>query len=226
MLVVSDFMKGQVEFLSNRSVDVVYNSVNLSIFNVCSDSRIYITSIINFDNLSMSVKRAEIVIRSFIKFAEINTSIKFCLIGKPSSDFDYLMQLIIESGHSSRFIFPGYVDNSIVSEYLKKTLIYVQISEVETFGVSVLEAIASGARVILSNKGALFDNYHNCAKFIPNNSVDVLLHALHSVYISDASYTNENYMLCRDTVISRFSYESRKLKFTQIFQYLGFNQNV
>ncbi len=81
---------------------------------------------------------------------------KFLVIGI-GSDEKMLKKLAQDSGVSARVIFLGEVENKEIPKYLKISDIFIRPSLSEGFGISFVEAMASGLPVIATQEGGISD---------------------------------------------------------------------
>lgn len=91
-----------------------------------------------------------------------------------------LEQQVHERGLSERVEFTGWVDRSTLHEYFGRCQVFVLPSDFETFGIVVLEAMASGKPVVASDTmgpRSIISDGEDGVLFQPSNS-DALRHAL------------------------------------------------
>jgi glycosyltransferase involved in cell wall biosynthesis len=94
----------------------------------------------------------DILIKSFnnIKTKYPELSLKLLIVGSGSKENE-LKSLVNEFKLNNNVIFTGWVENNLISDYHNMIDIFVNISERESFGVSVLEAGACEKAIIASN---------------------------------------------------------------------------
>jgi len=78
-----------------------------------------------------------------------NKKIRFIWIGEG----DLLKNCQKETRFDKNIIFLGFKHN--IYKWLKNTYVYLQLSDIESFGISVIEAMSCGIPCIVSNKGGL-----------------------------------------------------------------------
>jgi glycosyltransferase involved in cell wall biosynthesis len=76
--------------------------------------------------------------------------------------------------------FVGRVDHSLIADEHHKIDIYLNPSQRESFGVSVVEAMACGKSVIVTDVGGLPEvvNYGDCGMIVPVNDANALADAM------------------------------------------------
>jgi len=104
-------------------------------------------------------KNIDIIIKS-MKYLD---DYYFYIAGKGNFEKE-LKNLIKKQRLEDRVKFIGYVDEVTKYKWLKTCSVFVNLSAVEAFGITVLEALACGKPVVVSNRGALreFAEKFNC----------------------------------------------------------------
>ena len=105
-------------------------------------------------------KRPHKIIEALAKVKNAGYNVKLNVIGD-GADREKLENLANELGISDDVIFFGYIPREDVSEYLKKSNVYVHTSIVETFGVVYMEALAAGCPVVAVKNGACEEIVNN-----------------------------------------------------------------
>ncbi len=144
-------------------------------------------------------RRAEFVVEAFARLPE-SLGARLVLLGEgPVRD------RIIESG-DERVIAPGYLkDRSDLARWLASADIYVSAMADETFGVSVIEAQASGLPVVGVAAGAMFDRVDGeTGRLGPVDDVDAMTANILEVWRSDRSAMGKS---ARAHVEGRFSWD-------------------
>jgi len=110
------------------------------------------------ENLFISVGRLvkakgfDTLIRAFAKIKN-NSIFKLVIVGE-GEEMASLQQLAVENGVSERILFAGTLTKTEIKEWLVKSKILISCSHFETFGVSIVEALATGTPVLVTNVGA------------------------------------------------------------------------
>jgi len=97
-------------------------------------------------------KRLDILIKAFAKLFKDNTNIVLTIIGD-GKEKDKLKLLSHKLNVNKRINFIGYQKKSAVSDILRNHDAFVLTSEVETFGVAIVEAMSVGLPVIATKCG-------------------------------------------------------------------------
>lgn len=140
---VSNFMLGDVSKLAGREVLVVPNCVDTAQFSPdTARQKRFVTTCFRLDEDSSRVKRAENLIRAAAKVLQTMPEQIFVIIGFKGDAYQRLQSLVDALGIAGSVIFTGAIQNSQVHDWLVQSKCYVQISDTETFGVAVAEAMS------------------------------------------------------------------------------------
>lgn len=137
----SFFMKRMAERYLQAPNIVVYPFVNKKYLNTNAD----ITSRnIIFTGRLIKDKGIDILINAFLKLPRWCAD-KLFLVGKIEAKINGLQKIQANNG---RIVSTGWVEN--VEDYLKQSSIFVDLATHESFGVSILEAMAAGVIPLIS----------------------------------------------------------------------------
>ena len=98
----------------------------------------------------------DILIKAFseLKKKHLDKALKLLIIGE-GSQMEFLKRLTVDLAISNDVTFTGRISFSNVSNYFNMLDVLVNISDYESFGVSVVEAMACEKAVIVTNVGGL-----------------------------------------------------------------------
>lgn len=105
-------------------------------------------------------------------------------VGGDGWDFEQVKNLVDESGLADRVHFLGYVTDEQLKALYRRASLYIHPSLFEGFGLTILEAMASGCPVITSNCSSLPEVAGDAALLIDPTDVEEMAHAIGSI-ISD-----------------------------------------
>lgn len=209
--VVSRHMVPHVQGLAGgRTPIVVPNCVDTTAFVPGAVQREYVTTIFRMDEEPTRVKRGEMFIRAVPHVLRQYPTQKFLVIGYKGDAFARLQALVRALGVAHAVEFAGAVKNEAVIRYLQRSLVYVQVSDTETFGVAVAEAMSTQTPVVVSGAGALPELTRGVGIVVNQNSAEAIAAGILRVLDMDESARGQLGRACRDVVVSRFSYEARK----------------
>ncbi|MBX3164401.1 MAG: glycosyltransferase [Bacteroidetes bacterium] len=101
-----------------------------------------------------SIYNLDVLIKAFANLSTKHSHIKLMIVGKGSQE-ERLKELCERLEISNRVIFTGRIPHKEVSNYYNMLNVLVNASQYESFGVSVIEAMACEVPVIVSNVGGL-----------------------------------------------------------------------
>lgn len=100
------------------------------------------------------IYNTDILIKAFANLSKKHEHLKLLIVGKGSQE-ERLKELCKTLEISDKVIFTGRIPHNEVSNYYNMLNTLVNVSEYESFGVSVVEAMACETPVIVSNVGGL-----------------------------------------------------------------------
>ena len=118
------------------------------------------------------IKRFDVIIDSFYLYLKDNPNAKLIIAGNNDGDQDYLVVKINELGLTDYVLLIGQIGLKDKCILLSNASVFLLASDFESFGIVVIEALASGTPVIVSNKTPWKGiNKNKCGIFTDNNSV-------------------------------------------------------
>lgn len=142
--------------IKSKIVDVPSGGVDTSVYNSLGRNRDYGCRILFFARMD-DVKRPEYTVRSLLHLYELHSSVIECItVGGVGIYGAQVASLIKESG-SDDIEYLGKIQNENVPSLYKENDIYILLSSSESLGLTVLEAMASGMIVFVSNIPAFRD---------------------------------------------------------------------
>jgi len=208
LIVVSKFMEREIKQLTLRSVNLAYNSIDVDKFYNTNNKRKYISSIFNFDQRVYSLKRGDVFLRAIPHVLKNYPKQKFLIIGSDIEKHPNIKLLIDDLNIKHAVIFVTKISNNEISSWFNQSVVYVQISDTETFGVAVAEAMSTQTPVVVSKRGALPEIVGDCGEYVDHNNPESV-----SVGIIKMIKNESGYILgerSRDRIIKKFSYTQRK----------------
>lgn len=188
IVVNSKFMRTNVCTFYGISPDkivVIPNGVDIERFSGCIH-KIALDgdpSILFLGYLS-KIKGLDILIRAIAKLRFELPYLKLHVVGHGDAGGEWASLLVKQQGVEKYVIFHGAADPSLVPAYYKSANIFVSPSRYEGFGITILEAMASGIPIIASNiesfNEILTDGEN--AIFFKSEDVDALSKAILTLY--------------------------------------------
>lgn len=200
LLPVTNFLKDQlVKNVSDRygdKTEVVYNCFWGEIFTVDSEinrKRQVITACSTRKILTLKVKSIDV----YIEAARLLPDISFLIVGSQGEAYDYLKK---NSPDNVEVI--SFLPLEQLSTLYNESKVYCQASRVESFGVALVEGIASGCFPVANSAGGLPEVLEGTEGILINElKPKVLAEAItKAIDIPEGSYSD-----MRDYIISKFS---------------------
>jgi glycosyltransferase involved in cell wall biosynthesis len=213
ILVVSDFMLNDVKKLGAKNIERVYNCVNVNYFKP-NDSikKSYITTIFKQDQDVVRIKRGRNFLLSIKDVVRVFPEQIFVIIGRKGNAHNVLLELCIDLNILNNVIFVDEILPEDVLTFFQKTKLYVQISDTETFGLSIAEAMSTGVPVLVSKVGAIPELVGDLGIFVDHNDVNSIANGIISFLKLNKSEMTQIGEKSRNRILENFSYENRKNK--------------
>lgn len=124
-------------------------------------------------------------VKAFVAFAEINPHVQLVITGlKPA----FVSDILSEIGKNSflhRFIFPGFVTESVLLTLYAEAKVFLYPSFREGFGLPILEAMAFGTPVVTSTISAMPEVAGDAAFLVNPYSVEEITAGITVAYEND-----------------------------------------
>ena len=146
-------------------------------------------------------KNQECLIRAFSVVQKLVPDAQLVLIGDGDLEVE-LKKLVEQLGIKNKVHFMGFVANAEI--YFRAFDVFVLSSQVETFGLVLLEAMVAGVPVIGSNAGGIPEVISSVGEIFPSRNVDALAKAMHKKYQYSVEKST-NYEECRKYAEEKFS---------------------
>lgn len=155
ILSTSLIMQKETEKYTSKPVIILPFGIDLSKFSPAEHERNDDEIVVGTIKSLEPVYGIDIIIKAFkIVKSQTNKSLRLLIIGDGSL-MENLMKLSDDLSLNESVTFTGKVDYSEIPEWHRKIDVFVNASYHESFGVSVLEASASGVPVIVTSAGGL-----------------------------------------------------------------------
>jgi len=177
VIAVSKYIKNRISELApaNIKLDVVYNGINLDRFSSFKKIKKNNEIVILFSGRLQQGKGVKLLIEVFLDLLKNNiNNIRLIIIGgsgfvneKKTLFIDEIETLSKRS--NGKINFTGYIDYNKIHEYYNQADLAVFPSiETEAFGLTTLEALASGLPVIVSDAGGMHEVINDKCGFVVN----------------------------------------------------------
>jgi glycosyltransferase involved in cell wall biosynthesis len=213
-----DFFLAEINSLNSDKLIIINNWINPELYadriKYIPTEKIIITYIGWFEEFK-GVQDLIQVIDLINSNSDLGSQVEFRLAGMGSKFQEISSQ--VNSKRYNNVILLGWVKNEEKTKLLKDTDIYLQLSHVEGFPNSILEAMASGKAVLCTNVGAVSDLVNdgvNGFTVPPHNPAEAYKKLL--VLIEDQSFRLTMAKNAEETVRDRFVLEKAVEKFNII----------
>lgn len=152
----SETIRTYIQGFVKKEVTVIPFGVDCEIFKKKDVKRIFDKESFVIGSIKPleSIYHIDILIRSFKTVYESNRQARLLIIGE-GSEQKKLVQLTEQLGLKEVITFTGRIPFNEVSDYFNQLNVLVNISAYESFGVSVIEAMACEVPVLVSDTGGL-----------------------------------------------------------------------
>jgi len=166
VITVSHMMKKQLieRFVANENkVRVIYNGVDIDKFRKCHEFRRGKEKVVLFLGRMVEQKAPIQFLEAAKKVLTKMKNVRFVMVGEGDL-LPYLIDLAIKWGISDKVTFMGYLPDEQLREAYARSDLYVMPSVSDPFGITVLEAMASGTPVLVSKTSGVSEITANVLK--------------------------------------------------------------
>jgi len=167
-----------------------------------------------------SVKRVDILIRSLKYILEVNEDVVLVIGGKGPEEYS-LKMLADKLNLSRNIIFAGYINEIDLPRYFAMADIFVFSSPSETFGIVLVQAMASGKPIVAMNYSAIpevVDDYLTgllVKSLQPKDFAEKVIELLNSPNLSEVISKNG-----RKKAVEKYNWDVIVQEYDQLFKYL------
>ena len=188
----------------------IYHGIDSEIYKpVTNETKEFIFTISHFTKnhiqrkrLFEIVKAAKIVIAKFPKQ-------KFVIAGAMTSAINTLKEFIKDAGVENNFILLQGVSEREKLDYLRRSIIYLQPTLHEAFGVAIAEAMSCGVPVISSKSAAVPEVLGDTGLYAnPYDAGDIAKRII--ILLENCALREKMGSLASERIKDRFSYNNRK----------------
>jgi len=221
IVVVSRFMVDDVTRLGARGPIVVPNSINTNTFCASDDRRLHVTTMFNLYDEVVGIKRGEVFLHSVPIVLSTYPEQTFVVIGEKGNAYERLHTLASDLGIQGSVDFVGGIENAEVVNWLQRSRIYVQISDTETFGVAIAEAMSCGTPVVVSRRGAIPELVGSHAVFVDQNDPRSVAAGIVGLLAKTDEERHGIGTEARARIVEHYSYEKRRAAIQRVIEGLS-----
>ena len=218
VFIVSEFMRNDVRKLGAKNPILVYNSINVDQFIPKDIKRTEVTTIFKIDKDVVELKRGYILLQAIPLVIDKYPDQIFTFIGEFGNAYDDFISKCEELGISSNIRFTNKIPNEEVVNWMQKSKLYVQISDTETFGVGIAEALSCETHVVVSKRGAISEVVGDLGIYVDqNNPLDVAKGIIKVLDLTDKDREIIGSNL-RNRMLLLFPFKKRKKEIKEIIE--------
>ena len=216
VVIVSEFMLDSVRKLGARNVEIIHNGVDVIKFDKSLSKSNYFLSVFNFEEHVIKLKRGYLLVEAFAEFVKIVPDQKLILIGKAGNGLEKFKKQVESLNLNDNIVILNILPNDDFVKLVKNASLYIQISDVESFGMSIAEAMSCEVPVLVSCRGAIPELVGPVGIYVDNNSSNSIFKGL--VQYSQLSENKRNLMgfELRKRIVKNYSLEIRKNKLIKL----------
>jgi glycosyltransferase involved in cell wall biosynthesis len=153
-------------------------------------------------------------IEAFARIAPELPCARLKLAGKPGDYHGKLQELVQSLGLQDRVDFLGMISDEAKRDHYQRCLAYVQPTLYEGFGLAIAEAIASGARVITSHRGAVPEVAGEFGRCVDPHDVSAIANEMRNVFTNPP--TEAYKMAAHNWINQMYSLDTRRNHLSRI----------
>ena len=220
IVVVSSNSKNEIlnyyKTLNANKIYVIPNGVN----KIDSDSNFNFKKELNINNNKNNIltvgirkiKNIEILLNEFVGNSTLYNKTNLIVIGEKQSEYGKF--IVNKYKNYTNIIFVNFIEPKKLFKIYENIDLYIQISQFETFGMSVVEAILSNAKVLISSNLPI-------SKYFANDEVyyyDKQINDLSDVILSALNDSNEKKIKAYKKATELFNWQTTSDKYKCLFE--------
>ena len=212
MITVSTFAASLIRKYVDREVLVVLNTIDTNRFCIApfQEGPIHI-GFLGTLNSESHIKGLDLLLQAISK---VQKDYVLHVVGEGKM-IPHYQKLAEELGISNRCVWLGYVHDEDIPAFMNGLNFFVNCSRFESFGIAIIEAMASGVPVVVTNNGGPADTVTPLTGILlPDRDIDRLSGAITRMCDTFQNYHREE---IRAHVIHHFSYPLFFQKMTGIY---------
>lgn len=201
-----------------KKISVIYNAIDKSEFKDTDTANRH--KIVLYVGRLSPQKGIDHLIRAFKIVSENDKDALLYIVGE-GSELHRLIDLSIDLGLSDRVFFVGYVSDEAMKKFYNEARVFVMPSVSEPFGITALEAVASGTPTIVSLESGASEILKNVFKvdFWDSQQMADMILGLLEYHGIDETMSNEAYH-----ELSNITWEDSAKRFLSVYKNITGNQ--
>lgn len=208
--------------ITSKRVNVIPFGIDINVFSKKEVKSIFSPEAFVFGSIKSleEIYNIDVLIRAFaiLKSKYSSKIIKLLIIGEGSQK-EYLRNLCEELNVLNDVVFTGRIAFSEVSTYFNMLDVLVNISDYESFGVSVIEAMACEKPVIATNTGGLKEiiENNNFGSLVEIKNVEQTVFEMEK-YFLNIELKNKVGKAAREKVIQKYNWKDNVQQMIEVYK--------
>jgi len=213
---ISRNIKREADDLGARNSVLIYHGIDTEVYKPVSSSERNIIFTISQLTESHIVRKKIFTIIDAAKYVvEAYPNLKFIIAGAKSEAIDKVRQRIASNGLEKHVLLPGKISEKEKLSYFSKSLVYLQPTMHEGFGVAIAEAMSCGVPVVTSKVAAIPEVVGDCGLYADPDDPKDVADKVKLLLANDELRRNLSEK-SRERIVNIFSYEIRRQKIKEL----------
>jgi len=213
---VSRSIKREADDLGARNNVLIYHGIDTEVYKpVSSSERNIIFTISKLTESHIVRKKIFTVIDAAKYVVEAYPNLKFVIAGAKSGAIDKVNQRIVDYGLEKHVLLPGRISEKEKLSYFSRSLIYLQPTIHEGFGLAIAEAMSCGVPVVTSRVAAVPEVVGDCGLYADPDDPKNVADKVKLLLVND-ELRKELAEKGRQRIKENFSYEIRRQRIKEL----------
>jgi glycosyltransferase involved in cell wall biosynthesis len=216
----SNTIKSYVSQVIDKPVEVIPFGVDLNIFKPKQVKSLFAPTdfVVGTIKPLENIYNIHILVEAFTKLSKKHDNMKLLIIGE-GREKEHLMKMCAQNEINDKVIFPGRINFAEISNYFNMLDVLVNISDYESFGVSVIEAMACEKPVVVTDVGGLKEVVETSeyGALVKIADVDATMAAIERFYF-DKELKIQTGKNCRRKVNQKYNWENNVEQMIKVYQ--------
>lgn len=203
-----------------EKTETVYLCVDTQKYDYCynrENNKNIILTISRLDEDHIYRKCIFSIISSAKILSKKNYNLKFVILGEKGRGFGEVEKKVKELGLKETVKFTGMVPEDVKLRYFQRSLIYLQPTLHEGFGLAIAEAMSCGIPIVTSNRGSVPEVVGDAGIYIDPNNPKEIAEAIETLVL-DFNLRKRLSKMGRQRVLNNFTVRHREKKIGKIIQ--------
>ncbi len=189
---------------NSKNATFIYNHIELPELNVEQSNR----NLVTFVGRDHPNKNLDLFLEMSKKIDLSIYNMKYCIIGKNTEkrNIDF---------NNQNYLFYGEVDKATLDSIYQKTKVYISTSHVESFGLTLIEALSHGCEIICPEQPVFKEVAENWAYYYVANDINTLTDSLNKLLLSRKNKANS---IDLNNFLKRYSFEETTKKLIELVE--------